>query len=307
MSFTSGIFFIFLIAVFAGYWLVAGWPRARALALIAASGFFYAQTGVWPLILLLSLSLSDFMLTRLMPVARDQQTRRMLLMLALAKDIGALCVFKYANFLLDTAGSVTRIYGLEWQTPHLSLLAPLGISFFVFQSLACVIDVYRGDQEPVDSWIDYLAFTLFFPTIVAGPILRAKQFLPQLRARLTLDAQAGGVALFLIALGLLKKIAVADYLASNFVDRVFDFPERFSALENWMAFYGYALQIYCDFSGYSDLAIGVAMLLGIALPANFDTPYRARSLPEFWRRWHISLSTWLRDYVFAGFASRGRR
>src|SRR5207248_4952906 len=140
------------------------------------------------------------------------------------------------------------------------------------------------------------------PTIVAGPILRAKQILPQLRSRVTLDTVVGGQALFLIMIGLIKKFAIADYLSANFVDRVFDFPERFSSLEVLAAVYGYALQIYADFSGYSDIAIGSAMLLGFKLPANFNSPYRAVDLPDFWRRWHISLSTWLRDYVFFAIA-----
>jgi alginate O-acetyltransferase complex protein AlgI len=168
-----------------------------------------------------------------------------------------------------------------------------------------VIDVYRKDTEPAGSYADYLAFVSFFPTIVAGPILRAKQLLPQLRARLMLDSTTGGQALFLIAIGLIKKIAIADYLSANLVERVFDFPERFSSLEVLAAVYGYALQIYADFSGYSDIAIGSAMLLGFTLPVNFNAPYRALDLPDFWRRWHISLSTWLRDYVF--FAIAGPR
>jgi D-alanyl-lipoteichoic acid acyltransferase DltB (MBOAT superfamily) len=186
-----------------------------------------------------------------------------------------------------------------------NIVAPIGISFFVFQSLAYVIDVYRKDTEPARSYADYLAFVSFFPTIVAGPILRAKHLLPQLRAQLMLDSATGGQALFLIAIGLIKKIAIADYLSANLVERVFDFPERFSSLEVLAGIYGYGLQIYADFSGYSDIAIGSAMLLGFALPVNFNAPYRALDLPEFWRRWHISLSTWLRDYVF--FAIAGPR
>jgi D-alanyl-lipoteichoic acid acyltransferase DltB (MBOAT superfamily) len=170
-----------------------------------------------------------------------------------------------------------------------------------------VVDVYRGDAEPAISYLDYLAFVSFFPTIVAGPILRARDLLPQLRSRIRLDADCGGRALFLIAIGLIKKIAIADYLSANLVDRVFDFPERFSSLEALAAVYAYALQIYADFSGYSDIAIGSALLLGFRLPENFDAPYRARSLAEFWRRWHISLSTWLRDYLFFSIADRRAR
>jgi D-alanyl-lipoteichoic acid acyltransferase DltB (MBOAT superfamily) len=305
MSFTSGTYFVFLIAVFFVYWLMAGRHYWRTGVVLLASFFFYTQSGAKPLLLLLAVSLIDFTTTRLMNVARDESVRRMLLRVSLVTDVGALCVFKYANFFLDSAASVFAIYDLKFQLPHLNLIAPLGVSFFIFQSIAYVVDVYHRNIEPAKSYPDYLAFITFFPTIVAGPILRAGQTLPQFCRQPTLDAEMGGQALFLIALGLVKKIAIADYLAANFTDRVFDFPDRFSAFETWMAFYGYALQIYADFSGYSDIAIGSALLLGFTPPANFNAPYRAQNLPEFWRRWHISLSTWLRDYVF--FAIAGKR
>jgi D-alanyl-lipoteichoic acid acyltransferase DltB (MBOAT superfamily) len=213
-------------------------------------------------------------------------------------DIGALCVFKYANFFIESTTRGLSLLGLKLSAAHLNLILPLGISFFIFQSVAYVIDVYRKDTEPARDFLEYLSFITFFPTLVAGPILRAKQLLPQLRSRVTLDAETGGQALFLIAIGLIKKMALADYLSANLVERVFDFPERFSSLEVLAAIYGYALQIYADFSGYSDIAIGSALLLGFTLPLNFNAPYRSRDLPEFWRRWHLSLSTWLRDYVF---------
>ncbi|HZS05830.1 MAG TPA: MBOAT family O-acyltransferase [Blastocatellia bacterium] len=307
MSFTSGTYFVFLIAVFFTYWLIAGRYKLRVAFLVLAGALFYTQAGARPLLLLLAVSLIDFTTTKLMSHGRDQSVRKLLLGVSLLADIGTLCVFKYANFFIDSATSAFSLSGLKVNIPHPSLIAPLGISFFIFQSVAYVVDVYRRDTEPAQSYGEYLAFISFFPTIVAGPILRAKQLLPQFRGGLALDAEAGGQALFLIALGLVKKIAIADYLAANFVDRVFDFPDRFSALEAWAAFYGYALQIYADFSGYSDIAIGSAMLLGFTLPANFNAPYRSQNLPEFWRRWHISLSSWLRDYVFFSIAGRRRR
>lgn len=307
MSFTSSTYFLFLIVVFFAWWLVAGWPRWRTGLLLVASAFFYTQAGVKPYLLLLAVSLSDFTITRLMTLARDQQVRRMLLMVSLVIDVAALCFFKYANFFLASAAGVLSFYGHSVQVPHLNLIVPLGISFFIFQSIAYVVDVYRRDAEAAQSYFDYLAFISFFPAIAAGPILRAKLMLGQLRGALTIEAERGGQALFLIAIGLSKKIAIADYLAANFIDRVFDFPERFSALESWAAFYGYALQIYADFSGYTDIAIGSALLLGFTIPANFNAPYRAQSLPDFWRRWHISLSTWLRDYVFFALAGRRRK
>jgi alginate O-acetyltransferase complex protein AlgI len=298
MLFTQGNYFVFLFVVFFAFWLVAHRAGWRVALLVGASLFFYAQAGIKPLCLLLALTALDYTTTNLMQRNTSQWRRKLLLSISLCADLGALCVFKYADFFLTSTAQGLSFCGYQLSVPHLNLLVPLGISFFVFQSVAYVVDVYRRDVEPAPSYLDYLAFIAFFPTLIAGPILRAKQLLPQLRSSLTLDAETGGQALFLIALGLIKKIAIADYLSANLVERVFDFPERFSSLEVLAGVYGYALQIYADFSGYSDIAIGSALLLGFTLPLNFNAPYRAQDLPEFWRRWHISLSTWLRDYVF---------
>ncbi len=305
MFFTSGTYYVFLVAVFFAYWTVAKKSGLRTLFLAAASCFFYANIGGRALLLLIAVSMVDFTTTRMMSRDCSRLRRRLLLSASLVVDIGSLCVFKYADFFMESVAGGLSSFGLAIELPHLNMLAPIGISFFIFQSLSSVIDVYRKDAEPAPTYLDYLAFVSFFPTIIAGPILRAKQLLPQLRNHLALDASTGGQALFLIAVGLIKKIAMADYLSANLVDRVFDFPERFSSLEVLAAVYGYALQIYADFSGYSDIAIGSAMLLGLTLPVNFNAPYRARDLPDFWRRWHITLSTWLRDYVF--FSVVGRR
>ena len=305
MLFASGTYYAFLIAVFFVYWAVAWRIRLRIVFLLSASCFFYAMAGGRAVLLFVAISAIDLTTTRWMVRCDDQRRRRRLLFISLTMDIGALCVFKYVNFFIQSASGVLSLLGFTISDSRLNIVAPIGISFFIFQSLAYVIDVYRKDTEPAGSYADYLAFVSFFPTIVAGPILRAKQLLPQLRAQLMLDSTTGGQALFLIAIGLVKKIAIADYLSANLVERVFDFPERFSSLEVLAAVYGYALQIYADFSGYSDIAIGSAMLLGFTLPVNFNAPYRALDLPDFWRRWHISLSTWLRDYVF--FAIAGPR
>jgi len=307
MFFTNGTYYIFLIITFFAFWLIAYRAKWRIAFLLAANLFYYLLTGGHSLAWLVAISLFDFTNARMIARATTQGRRKIFLLLSLIANIGALCFFKYMNFFIDSTASLLSTLNLPITLLHLNILAPIGISFFIFQSIAYVVDVYRKDAEPAQNYFEYLAFIAFFPTIVAGPILRARQLLPQLRGHLTLDAETGGQALFLIAIGLIKKIAIADYLGANFVDRVFDFPERFSALEVLAATYGYALQIYADFSGYSDIAIGSALLLGFTLPANFNAPYTAKDLPEFWRRWHISLSTWLRDYVFFGFAGRRAR
>jgi D-alanyl-lipoteichoic acid acyltransferase DltB (MBOAT superfamily) len=180
----------------------------------------------------------------------------------------------------------------------LGVALPVGISFFTFQSMSYTIDIYRRRLEPSVGYWQYLLFVSFFPQLVAGPIVRASTFLPQLKVPRSLSREQGGLALFLIMSGLVKKTCIADYLAVNLVDRVFENPNWFTSVEVLVAVYGYAIQIYCDFSGYSDVAIGAALLLGFRLPDNFNAPYIAHNLRDFWRRWHISLSTWLRDYLY---------
>jgi alginate O-acetyltransferase complex protein AlgI len=307
MSSSSGPYLIFLIVVFFVYWSLANRLNLRLALLAAASCFFYTQAGWRALAILAAVTTIDYTISRAIALNEDRQRRKLLLIISLTSSFGALAIFKYADFFLTSTADLFSLFGLNWQVATLGLIAPIGMSFFIFQSAAYVIDVYRRDTRPAQSLGEYLVYLSFFPTIVAGPIPRANNLLPQLRVAPQLDAERGGRALFLIALGLTKKIAIADYLSANLVERIFDFPERFSALEVAIGVYGYAVQIYADFSGYSDIAIGSALLLGIELPANFDAPYRARSLAEFWRRWHIALSTWLRDYVFFSIAGARAR
>src|SRR5215475_13119609 len=299
------MYLIFVAVIFFAYWSIAHRAALRVAFLSIVSLLFYWILAGRFVLLLCFISLFDFVTTRAMARSKSEVWRKLLLSASLVLDLGTLCLFKYAAFFLGAGESLSARLGLSFHWPSLELAAPLGVSFYVFQSVALVVDCYRGDCRPAESWVDHLAFISFFPTITAGPILRAKQLLTKLRGPLSLDAEAGSRALLLIAIGLTKKIAIADYLSANLVDRVFDFPERFSSLEVLCAVYGYAVQIYADFSGYSDVAIGIAMLLGFNLPANFNLPYRSRNLAEFWRRWHISLSTWLRDYVFFVFV-KGR-
>ncbi len=227
---------------------------------------------------------------------RRHALRRAVLVLALALNLATLGFFKYAGFFVDSAQSLLRSLGMESGFELLNIILPVGISFFTFQAISYVVDVYRREAEPAKP-LDFALYLAFFPQLVAGPIVRVNELVPQLNQPRKLRADfAKGCTL--IAAGLFKKMVVATYLAEALVDDVFAFPNRFGSLEVLMGIYGYAVQIYADFSGYTDIAIGVALLMGIQLPLNFDQPYRATTLRDFWRRWHISLSRWLRDYLY---------
>jgi D-alanyl-lipoteichoic acid acyltransferase DltB (MBOAT superfamily) len=268
------------------------------LFLLAASYYFYALTNWKFLALVFLISTVDFLTARAIGRSERADRRQLLLSISILTDIGALFTFKYFNFFSHSLTETLNSFGWQASPVLLKIVWPLGLSFFTFRSLSYVIDVYRKQMEPTGRYVDYLAFVSFFPVIVAGPVVRAKELLPQFRERPRLTNEEGTQAIFLIVLGLVKKIAIADYLANNLVGRVFDQPQLYSSAETLAAIYGYALQIYCDFSGYSDIAIGSALLLGFRLPVNFNSPYRAESLPDFWRRWHITLSNWLTDYVY---------
>ncbi len=226
-------------------------------------------------------------------------------------NLGLLSYFKYAYFYIDIAnqllginltvtnhlsGWANSLFGSNFDTG--TILLPVGISFYTFQTISYTVDVYREKIPPVKNIIDFGFYVSFFPQLVAGPIVRASEFIPQLYRKFHLTSREFGHATFLIIAGLIKKMIISDYISINFVDRVFDNPLSYSGFENLMATYGYALQIYCDFSGYTDIAIGLAMLLGFRLPINFNSPYKATSITDFWHRWHISLSSWLRDYLY---------
>ncbi|HEV2912111.1 MAG TPA: MBOAT family protein [Pyrinomonadaceae bacterium] len=299
MFFTSGKYMIFLAIVFFAYWLLAT-PRRRVpvLFLLAASYYFYALWNPKFLALVFLISTVDFLAARFIGASESMRRRRIFLAGSILVDIGALFVFKYFNFFSASLAELLNRFGWQASPLLLQVIWPLGLSFFTFRSLSYVIDVYRKTMKPTESYIDYLAFVSFFPTIVAGPVVRAKELLPQFRERPQLTSDEAGHAIFLIMLGLVKKIAIANYLDANLVGRVFDQPQLYSSVETLFGIYGYALQIYCDFSGYSDIAIGSALLLGFRLPLNFNSPYRAQNLPDFWKRWHITLSTWLTDYVY---------
>ncbi len=298
MSFDSTLFVWFLIIVFLGYWLLMRRTRSKVMWLLGASYFFYAAWNAELLALIVFSTVVDFGLGRLIHDARSDRVRKMGLAASICTNLGVLGYFKYTNFFLRTAEEVSEWMRLGVDFPVLEIVLPVGISFYTFQTMSYTIDIYREEIEPIDDFAKFALFVSFFPQLVAGPIVRAKEFLPQLERLSGYDVRQHGVGLWLIVVGMVKKIAIADYLAINLVDRAFDNPALYSSLEMVMAVYAYAIQIYCDFSGYSDIAIGTALLLGFQLPENFRRPYAARNLREFWHRWHISLSTWLRDYLY---------
>ncbi|HET9623752.1 MAG TPA: MBOAT family O-acyltransferase [Kofleriaceae bacterium] len=272
-------------------------PLGRVVILFVASALFYhawaaAMPGPYRYLLglLLATIVLDYYLGRWIEDSRSPARRKALVVISLCSNLGILVFFKYADFFTQDV--------LHLPVRRLDLILPAGISFHTFQSLSYTIDVYRKQLRATRSVIQFATFVLFFPQLVAGPIVRAQDLLPQLDDPPALELEAATAGLFRIVVGLFKKVALADALALSIVDRVFEAPERFSALEVLAGVYGYALQIYLDFSAYSDIAIGSAQVLGFTLPENFATPYRSANLQEFWRRWHISLSTWLRDYLY---------
>lgn len=267
---------------------------ARVLYVTAFSVYFYYLSSGLYFWLLVLMSVTDYSLGFFISRTVTKGRRKMLLALSLTIDLGLLCYFKYTNFFLEM---LQPLISDEPFTAR-NIFLPVGVSFFTFQSLSYVIDIYRGKLEPTQKWIDYIFYLSFFPQLVAGPIVRAKDFIPQIYRKPFPNGKMFNYGFMLILIGLCKKIMVSDYISVNYVDRVFDNPLLYSGFENLMAIYGYAIQIYCDFSGYSDIAIGLALLLGFRFPENFHLPYQSATITDFWHRWHISLSTWLKDYLY---------
>jgi len=306
MLFSTGLFLFLFLGFYMIYNALQNQQRIRIIYVILFSFYFYYKTsGLWFVLLLLTAT-SDFFLGRLISGTDRLLKKKLWLTLSICINLGLLAYFKYTNFIYElairfwhTIGGILDeqiLKGLIYEP--LDIFLPVGISFFTFQSLSYTIDVYRGQVKPVSRWTDYLFFVSFFPGLVAGPIVRARDFLPQMFRKPALSFEHLGEALYLIICGLFKKCVISDYISINFVDRIFDAPTLYTGVENLLGIYGYALQIYCDFSGYSDMAIGIALLLGIRFNINFNSPYQSATITEFWRRWHISLSSWLRDYLY---------
>ena len=290
-----GIFFLF---VYFTAWSLDRENGRRKIFLLLASWFFYAQWD-WRFVgLLIASAILNWGVAALIASSDSPGRRKWLVALGVAINLTILGFFKYYGFFVEQAVELLNQFGWERDAPLLQIVLPIGISFFTFQGISYVVDVHRGKTPPARSLVDVMLLMSFFPHLVAGPIVRASDLLPQFDRvpRLTREMAAHG--LLLIAWGLFKKTVIASELAVRLVDPVFFDPSAYGALDIAAATYGYAVQIYCDFSAYSDMAIGLAALLGYSFPRNFDQPYRAGSMQQFWRRWHISLSSWLRDYLY---------
>jgi alginate O-acetyltransferase complex protein AlgI len=296
MLFPTSAFLLFFLVVAAAMAALDTRFTAKKAVLVAASYFFYAQWD-WRFCFLLAFS-TTFSFTAGRLIGSVPAKRRWVILgVAIGIHLGLLGTFKYLDFLVLSANRLTQLLGLSHELPFIEVLLPIGISFFTFHGISYLVDVYRGDVAVCRSPLDMALYMSFFPQLVAGPIVRAAYFLPQL-TRPSSEPIPLAPALLLIAGGLFKKVIIANYLATGLVDPVFAAPTSYGGPDLLLAVYGYAVQIYCDFSAYTDMAIGLAALLGFRFPANFNQPYRSERLREFWQRWHISLSSWLRDYLY---------
>jgi len=315
--FNSFDYVVFLALVFVVYWALepGASPVARSFAgddgrrrrwlsaartglLLVASYLFYMSWNSVFILLIIGSTLIDYWVGLALGRSENPAVRKALVALSLAVNLGMLGAFKYLDFGLVAASQTVGLFGVAWDPDLLGLILPVGISFYTFQTLSYTIDVYRRRLAPHRDVLEFATYVAFFPQLVAGPIVRAKEFLPQFRRAPRLSPRGAQSGIYLILRGLVKKVAIADFLAVQLIDRVFDDPGVFSASEVWVAIYAYTWQLYGDFSGYTDIARGSSRLLGFELPENFDRPFNSTGPIEFWRRWHITLSTWVQDYIY---------
>ncbi len=311
ITFISGYFLWFFVIFVLVYSVFYRKVFARTLVLLIFSYYFYYKTSGLFIFLLFFVSVIDYLFLKAIVKSQKKKfIKGILFVLSVIFNIAVLGYFKYTNFFIEIINN-----SFNYSLSYIDLILPIGISFFTFQKLGLIIDVYRGNVTPPKNVFEFLTFVAYFPSIQSGPILRANNFFPQLKHKerflsdlsVRISNEQIGKAVFLIMCGLIKKAVISDYIGLNFVDRVFENPTLYSGFENLFAAYGYALQIYCDFSGYSDIAIGISLLIGFKIPPNFNVPYKARGIKDFWQRWHISLSTWLRDYLFLPIAYKVAR
>lgn len=312
LLFTQFYFWAFFAVIYAIFALIGNKRLMRNTFLFFVSLFFYFKTSGFSLLILLFVTTSDFLIAKRISRTEKRAAKNAWLILSLILDLSILCFFKYAYFFADFIHNLTgmdiKVVNVFSQIGNIiagkemfnvdAIVLPVGISFFIFQVISYSVDVYRKEIEPVKNILDFGFYVSFFPQLVAGPIVKASDFIPQLYKHYHLGRRQFGIAIFWILNGLAKKIILSDYIAVNFIDRVFENPLLFTGFENLAALFGYSLQVYADFSGYTDIAIGVAMLMGFYLPQNFDSPYKAPNPQDFWRRWHMSLSRWLKSYLY---------
>jgi alginate O-acetyltransferase complex protein AlgI len=311
LLFTGMYFWVFFTFVLGLYSFIYKSTRARNIFLFLISLFFYYKSGGYFFILLIFSTIVDYVLGLFIYNTATKWKKKLYVTFSIITNLSVLSYFKYTYFFTGLFNDLFQThykavnYLALWSNQLTGtnidifiIILPVGISFYTFQTISYSVDVYRGKLPAVKNFFDFGFYVTFFPQLVAGPIVRAAQFIPQIHLPYVLTKTQFGYAIFLIISGLIKKMVISDYLSINFIDRVFDAPMSYSGIEILFAIYAYALQIYCDFSGYTDIAIGTAQLLGFKLPINFFSPYKATSITDFWRRWHISLSTWLRDYLY---------
>lgn len=293
LLFNNGFFVYFFTLFILLFFLLKNHHTARRYIFTFFSLYFFYKASGWFVGLVVVSALINFALSNLIYRSKVKSGKTSLLILSIVINLAILFYYKYTNFFITVSN---ELFTTEFNPLHIIL--PIGISFFTFENLSYTIDVYRGDFEPAKKFTDYLLFLSFFPKLMMGPIVRAHDFVPQINKPYVISERDFAMGFYLIVSGLIKKLVISDYITLNLVNYIFDTPSLHTGLENLFAVYGYAMVIYCDFSGYSDIAIGIALWLGFKIPANFFSPYQSKNITEFWRRWHISLSSWLKDYLY---------
>ncbi|MFK7873917.1 MAG: MBOAT family protein [Oligoflexales bacterium] len=296
MLFYDCKFLLFFFIIFIIYWFLKN-NTSRKVLLLFSSYYFYTSWNKELLVLIILSTIIDFSVGLVVAKEKNIKMKKKYLCLSICSNLGILAYFKYANFFIDNIYKSLHQIFPNLVIPQLDVILPIGISFYTFQTMSYTIDVFKDRRKPCRSLLDFSLYVSFFPQLIAGPIVRSEEFLEQMQNKIKFRLDYVGVGLTIFLFGLIKKI-ISDYLATSHIDIVFNGVDKFSAVDIWFAVYGYALQIYMDFSGYSDMAIGAALCLGFYLPKNFNYPYRAKSISEFWQRWHITLSSWLRDYLY---------
>ena len=293
LLFNNGFFVYFFTLFILLFFALRNHHKARRYVFCIFSLYFFYKASGWFVGLVLISAVVDFFLSNAIYREESKSKKKFLLVLSILFNLGMLFYFKYTDFFIEISNSL-----LDTNFNPLNLILPIGISFYTFENLSYTVDVYRGEFKPANKFSDYLLFLAFFPKLMMGPIVRAHDFVPQINEPYVISERDFAKGFFLIISGLIKKLVISDYITLNMVDYMFDNPALHTGVENLMAVYGYAMVIYCDFSGYSEIAIGIALWLGFKIPPNFMSPYQSLNITEFWRRWHISLSTWLKDYLY---------